>query len=452
MVIIFASDNCDDCFSAPVMAIKFFLSGMIIIIASIYLTRQFMKTEKIIFNIDLQPLLETNEATDGVSFAGEGTIDTDEKPLLSPYTHTPCIYFHCIKEKYVGGKGKKWKIIENFAHYIPFYFKDSRGKIRIDLTNIDSDFSDHKILLKDKGIPDPANSEIDCDVILKNEQYNDMGLMRSQSLFFRPLGGKNYRKSEYILRAGTNVFVYGMISKRNNELFLHEAQDHPLIISKKDRELYISEFYQGSNLIYLVHVLVSVGFTLAVLAINYFLRINVYVMLLFLLIGNTFITGSIIFSLYNRIIVLKNRAFNSLSNINTEIKRRADLIPQLVEVVKEYSKYEKEVQAMISEIRTHMVYSDDIFFEQRPKFPTLFALAEKYPQLQASQNFQLLAQEIFDTEERIAYSREFYNRSVRKYNTLINQFPFLIVSGPLGMKDMQYISFTPTQKVVPSGI
>src|SRR4030042_3841653 len=150
LVIIFASgDDCDGCFSAPVIAIKFLICGLVIAVGSIYYTKKFIKTENIIFEIESQPVLNTDEAVDGVPFAGEGIIESEgEKLLKSPYTNTSCVYFHSIKEKYVKrGKSSSWEIVENMALFVPFYLQDERGKIKIDLTNLDDDFSKYKILL-----------------------------------------------------------------------------------------------------------------------------------------------------------------------------------------------------------------------------------------------------------------------------------------------------------------
>jgi LemA protein len=238
------------------------------------------------------------------------------------------------------------------------------------------------------------------------------------------------------------VFVYGIVSKIKGELFLHEDERCPLIISKKNRDQYVEEFYKGGNIVYLAHFLVTAGYTVTLLSINYFLYLNPITLLTFLLIGNGIITESVIFSLYNRIVGLKHRALNSLSNIDIELKRRTDLIPNLVEVVKTYSKYEKEIQKIIAESRAKVVFSKEMPKEVKPVIPSLIAVIENYPALKASEQFQYLMRALIDTEERIAYSREFYNRSIRKYNTLIQQFPFLFVSSFLKIKQMGFISIS----------
>jgi len=435
LIIAFSVEDCEECFSAPVMAIKFFISGLVIAIGGIYFTKEFLKAEKIIFEIESLPLLKTDEATEGVPFAGEGIVEA-EKILKSPYTNTPCVYFHAIKEKYVErGKRSYWEIIENIALFVPFYIKDKRGKLKVDLTNLDDDFSGYKI--PKRNIPDPKNSEVDCDALLKHHPC----IETKKSIFHFPIKSR-YRISEFVLKPGTKVFVYGMVSRKNGQLVLHEDERNPLIISKKNRDQYVQEFYRGGNLVYLCHFLVAAGFTLSLLAINYFLKLDPIKILILIFAGNAIILGSAIFSIYNRIITLKNRALNSLSNLDVELKRRADLIPNIVEVVKGYARHESEIQRIVAESRAKIIFSKELKKEKEPVIPSLVAAIENYPNLRASENFQFLMKVLVDTEERIAYCREFYNRTVRKYNTLLKQIPFLFVSSILGMKEMDFVTIS----------
>ena len=447
VIIILSGEHCGECFSAPIMAAKLFACSLVIIIGSVYFKTNFLKTENIIFDIESQPLLETDEAADGVPFAGEGIIEPEnDKTLNSLYTNMPCVYFHSIKEKYVKkGKSSRWEVVENFALFLPFFIKDERGKIKIDLRDMDFDFSNYKIPIQHSDFPAPKNSEIDCEPILKNSPYIEkqsgfLGLFRST---------ERYRISEFVLRPGVEVFAYGIARKENDTFVLHEDERCPLIISRKNRDQYVEEFYKGGNLIYLSHLLITAGYTILLLSANYFLRLNPVLILTFLLAGNGIIMGSTIFSIYNRIVTLRNRAINALSNIEVELKRRTDLIPGLVEIVKEYSRYEKEVQQIITESRAEIIFSKELPKEKKPVINSLVATIENYPNLKASGNFLDLMRTLVDTEERIAYSREFYNRSVRKYNTLISQFPFLLVSAPLGMREMDFLSIARGETVTP---
>lgn len=342
------------------LAFNSFIIGALIIICVIYFTKEFLKTEKIIFDIESLPILETDEAVEGVPFAGEGVIEPEEgKILYSLYTKTPCVYFHSIKEMLVRtGKSSYWKIVENLASFIPFYIRDKRGKLKVDLTNLDNDFSRYEISLKDKSVPNPKNSEIDAIPILKNKTRYSSEFKPNANLldFF----SHNYRFSEFILPPNAKVFVCGMVSRKNGELVLRESEKIPLIISRKSRDQYVEEFYRGSNFVYFSHFLSALGFTISVLGISRYFNIPGSITSLFLFFGNFIILGSSVFSLYNRIVTLKNRALNALSNIEAELKRKSDLIPRIVQIVKNYTKHESEIFKIVAESRAEILFSKEL--------------------------------------------------------------------------------------------
>lgn len=131
--------------------------------------------------------------------------------------------------------------------------------------------------------------------------------------------------------------------------------------------------------------------------------------------------------LYNRLVRFRIRCDNGWAQIDNQLKRRNDLIPNLVEVTKGYAKYESET--LVEIVRSRSIYSDDIkkvadsskaISDQLTK---LFALAESYPDLQANRVFTNLQVELTGTEDKIAYARQFYNDAVQLYNTVIMQFP-----------------------------
>ncbi|MFA6097688.1 MAG: LemA family protein [Candidatus Paceibacterota bacterium] len=434
-IVIAGGDDCDDCYTLPVMSAKFMLSGLVIIVGSIYFRKKYLETEGLIFDIESEPLLETNEATSDVSFAGEGVIEAiDGNVLTSAYTGKPCVYYHCIKEKLVRqGKSSHWETVENISRFICFHIKDERGSLDVDPVDMDEDFSSYKI--PGQNMRDPENSEIDCDVALRNSGYTESG-----SGFLSSLVRTKYRKSEFILSPGTKVFVYGQVFDVNGEKVLRESERCPLIISKKNRDEYVHEFYQGGNLVFLAPALMMIGFSVMLFASNYFFRMKSFSFFVILLAGNFIVALNAVFSLYNRMIGLKQRALNSLSNIDIELKRRSDLVPNLVGVVRGYAKHEEEVQSIVSQMRAGAVFTKEYRKSSKISIPTLAAVVENYPDLKASENFLSLMTALVDVEERIAYAREFYNRSVKKYNTAIRMFPFVIVSSPLGMKEMDFLS------------
>ena len=435
-IITASGEDCDSCFTAPVMMIKLIVSGLVIFIGSIYFTSIYLKNEKSIFDIETQPLLETNEATDGVPFSVEGTVVQDkEKLLISPYTGLPCVYYHSITERKVdSGRNTRWVMVENLVDFLPFYISDSRGKIKVDPTNLDSDFSGYKITAKNRSIPDPENSEIDCLPILKNQRLSE-----GSSFLGIPVTG-DLRQNEYILPPDTHIFAYGFITKDDTGLVLHEYPSHPLIISQKTKEAYVDEFYKGKGLVFLVHILMAAGFSIVTLSVNYFLHLDPVMLYTILTAGNGALIISILFTIYNRLVTLKERAEFALNDIDIELKRRAELIPKIVELVKTYSTYEAELQEFIARMRVHTEFLNVLPEGKKVDTTPLTAIIENYPKLNAAENFQSLMTSLVDTEERIAYARAFYNRNVRKLNTLVGQFPFIIIAYLCNINGMEYLS------------
>ncbi len=143
---------------------------------------------------------------------------------------------------------------------------------------------------------------------------------------------------------------------------------------------------------------------------------------------------------YNSLIILRTRIKEAFSGIDVQLKRRADLIPNLVETVKGYAKHEKSVFENVTKARSSLVNAHTP--EEKAKandllssaLKTLFAVAEAYPQLQASANFQELQKQLEDTEDKIAYSRQFYNSNVLDFNTKVQVFPSNIIANMLGFK------------------
>ncbi len=138
---------------------------------------------------------------------------------------------------------------------------------------------------------------------------------------------------------------------------------------------------------------------------------------------------------YNSLVTLKVRINESLSQIDVQLKRRTDLIPNLVEAVKGYTKHEKGVLESVTNARASLMSADSAHKKAEANnmltesLKSLFAVAENYPDLKASQNFSELQAELSDTENKIAYSRQFYNSNVMAYNTKIQVFPNSLVAS-----------------------
>ncbi len=147
---------------------------------------------------------------------------------------------------------------------------------------------------------------------------------------------------------------------------------------------------------------------------------------------------------YNQLISLRNRIENAWSQIDVQLRRRYDLIPNLVETVKGYAAHEKEVFAKVSEARSAMMSAQGVTQQAEAQnqitsaLKTLFAVAEAYPQLKANENFMMLQEELSGTESKIAYARQFYNDQVMTYNTLTQMFPGSIIAGMFGFGKRDY--------------
>ena len=149
--------------------------------------------------------------------------------------------------------------------------------------------------------------------------------------------------------------------------------------------------------------------------------------------------------LFNGIIVKRNRVNDAWAQIDVQLKRRYDLIPNLIEAVKGYMKYERGVLQTVTQLRTSIVsgsVQDKAAANNKisQALKTIFAVAENYPDLKASQNFINLQQELESTEDKIAFVRTSYNDYVLSFNNAIQTFPGNMVAGAFGFKQMQYFS------------
>lgn len=148
--------------------------------------------------------------------------------------------------------------------------------------------------------------------------------------------------------------------------------------------------------------------------------------------------------IYNNLVTLRNRIDNAWAQIEVQLRRRYDLIPNLVESVKGYAKHEKSVFENVSKARSAMMSAGSVHDKAAANnmltgaLKSLFAVAEAYPQLRASENFQQLQEELAGTESKIAFSRQFYNDNVMSYNTAIQTFPGNAFAGALGFAKREH--------------
>jgi len=147
---------------------------------------------------------------------------------------------------------------------------------------------------------------------------------------------------------------------------------------------------------------------------------------------------------YNGLVVFRNRTKEAWADIDVQLKRRYDLIPNLVETVKGYATHERELFEKVTKARTQAMGAQGI--KERgdaenvlsSTLKSLFAVAENYPDLKASTNFLELQKEITDTEDKIQAARRFYNTNVRDLNTKVETFPTNVIAGMLGFTKMEF--------------
>ena len=160
----------------------------------------------------------------------------------------------------------------------------------------------------------------------------------------------------------------------------------------------------------------------------------------------------VVIAIYNSIIRLRNQVRNSWAQIDVQLKRRSDLIPNLVNTVKGYAKHEKELLENVTKARTAMMGAQTIGEKAETSnvlsgaLKSLFAVSENYPDLKANQNFMQLQEEITGTENKISYARQHYNDMVMVYNTKIETVPNNIFAGIFNFKTEESFEATEQEK------
>ena len=165
--------------------------------------------------------------------------------------------------------------------------------------------------------------------------------------------------------------------------------------------------------------------------------------MIYLIVAAALVLAWFIFG-YNRLITLRYRAEEALSDIDVQLKRRYDLIPNLVETVKGYVQHEKNVLEYVTKARAAVAQGGNPLERDAAEntlsgtLKTLFAVAENYPNLKANENFLKLQDELTDTEDKIQASRRFYNSVARDLNTATKTFPTNIIAGAFGVKTVKF--------------
>lgn len=156
------------------------------------------------------------------------------------------------------------------------------------------------------------------------------------------------------------------------------------------------------------------------------------------------IIAIVLVKIYNDLVNLKNRVKNGYSQIDVQLKRRTDLIPNLIETVKGYAAHEKGVFEEVTKARSNIMNATSVKEASEANnqltgaLKSLFAVAENYPELKANENFVQLQNELTETEDKISYSRQFYNDTVLMYNNKCEQFPSNIIANAFNFNEADF--------------
>ena len=167
-------------------------------------------------------------------------------------------------------------------------------------------------------------------------------------------------------------------------------------------------------------------------------------MWIWVILGIILIIIILIISLYNNLVKASQKVKNAWAQIDTQLKRRFDLIPNLIETVKKYMEHEEKTLTEISKAKN--MFNEALKIDEKANandmltngLKNIFASAEAYPELKANQNFALLQEELSKTEDKIAFSRQFYNDTVQMYNTLVMTFPTNLFAKIFGFKEEKF--------------
>jgi LemA protein len=180
------------------------------------------------------------------------------------------------------------------------------------------------------------------------------------------------------------------------------------------------------------------------------------ILLLLIMVGLVIVAGLWLMSAYNGLVTFRQAVKNAWAQIDVQLKRRHDLIPNIVNTVKGYAAHEKDTFERVINARakatsaTSPAESIKAEGELSSALARLLAVSEAYPQLKANQNFLSLQEELTSTENRVAYARQFYNDSVTKLNTQIQTFPTVVIAGLFGFKEEPFFETPAEEKAAPA--
>lgn len=206
-----------------------------------------------------------------------------------------------------------------------------------------------------------------------------------------------------------------------------------------------------------MRTLYKIIIVLAILFVSFEIGIAIPGSFIYTLITLILLAGIISYtiSIYNDLVTKRNQVKNSWSKIDVQLKRRTDLIPNLVEVVKGYAKHEHDTFTQVSQARASLMNARNIEDIQKSNsqlsrsLVNLFAIAERYPELKANTNFLNLQGQLQESEDKIAIYRERFNNFVLVYNNSCEQFPGNLVAQMFGFKTANFVEISEDEKAVP---
>lgn len=413
--------------------IELVLIGTVILCIALILTTLSTKTKY--YKVFRTPLSLAKYCYEGTPAHVEGIIESDEF-LESPHRKEKCVFYHYIEEELRKKKDSSyWVVVKNEMKFIPFKIRDESGSIWVDLRNIDMIGNYIKISRKLKeshqNFVDYGNSEIlGLETKLQNFIYNQKGFL---GLTF----GSQRRAKEILLIPNQKVLVYGWVFKENGKKVIAENKEVPLIVSSYNRKEFEKRKGGKFNIWKLALI---VGFCCNILLLLLPL-ISIWIKLIIALLY--FICS--IYSSYNHIYRLEERCENARNQIYLELKKRSDLIPNLIILVNAYSQHEKNLIKILTEIRSD--FSENIskkdfeeYLESEKKLSKFFSISEKYPKLKASESFKNFEEQLTMIENHIAHYRGFYNNQVLQYNTFISLFPFNLLAKITKNKEKEFFN------------
>ena len=328
----------------------------------------------------------------------QGKVERKTESLTGPLSNTPCVQYHyVVKEKRGSGKKAKWVTVTDETRLIDFYCRDSEGIVPVNLNGA--------------------------------EIHTRHSLSR---------GSGRRRYSETSIRIGDPLYVLGTAiidESTGDRLMIAKGKNKfPLITTNyTETELMGRKSRRGLGWLNLgLNGFVLIGFGLFGAAASYAATDFLFASM----IAPLFLAGCFVGLMYNDLVFVRNRVLRAWSNIGVSLKKRADLIPNLVKIAKEYLKHEKELQTDLAKLRDSARGAVDfdpaaagLFITQEVAvMQKFFGLQEKYPDLKGNQMMAQLHEKLVLLENEVALMRSGYNNSVERHNTRIGQIPDLFLA------------------------